>query len=127
VEKVIARERRIVATWVADAVVDGIVPVVIVITVLSVPPTIMRLEGVMRPANAGVSARDDNSLAGESERPDLGSVRVIDARLDHLRLRRRLNCGQRLREEIPDLRIAFYPRHVREGRQCLSDRAVTLH
>ena len=40
---VIARERRIVATRVADAVVDGVVPVVIVIGVLSVPTAIVRL------------------------------------------------------------------------------------
>ena len=46
----------------------------------------------MRPANAGIGARNHDSLAGETECPNLRRVRVIDARLDRLRtlrLRRR--------------------------------------
>ena len=64
---------------------DGVVPVVIVIGVLAVPTAVMRLERVMRPANAGVRAGDNNVLAGESQRPYLRRMRVIDAGFDRCR------------------------------------------
>ena len=51
VSLVIARERRIVSARITDAVMNGIVPVIIVIGVLAVPAAVMRLERVMRPAN----------------------------------------------------------------------------
>jgi hypothetical protein len=41
--KVIARERRIVPAGIAAAVMDGVVPVVIVIGIHSVPAAIVRL------------------------------------------------------------------------------------
>jgi hypothetical protein len=60
---VVAGERRIVAARVADAVVYGVVPVVIVISVLSVPATVVRLQRVMGPALAGIGASYRNPLA----------------------------------------------------------------
>ena len=60
---VIARERRIVTARVADTVMDGVMPVVIVIGVLSVPAAVVRLKRVMRPANTGVCAANDNISA----------------------------------------------------------------
>ena len=60
-------------------------PVVIVIGVNSVPAAVVRFQRVMRPANAGVCARHNNVLPGESQRPNLRRVRVIDARLDRFR------------------------------------------
>ena len=71
---------------------NGVMPVVIVIGVDSVPAAIVRLERVMRPANASISAGNRNSLPGETQRPHIRRVRVSDARLDRfrcLRLRRR--------------------------------------
>ena len=110
---------------------NGVVPVIIVIRIDSVPAAIMRLERVMRPANAGVSAGNNNVLPGEPQRPDLGRMRVIDARLDRpglqARLRRVSSIRSRLRQFIVDTRIAFHSRHVRAGRQCLGDLAVTFH
>ena len=61
---VVARERRIVAARVADTVMNGVVPVVIVIGVLSVPATVVRFQRVMRPANTGIRASNDNILSG---------------------------------------------------------------
>ena len=78
---VVARERRIIAAWVAYAVVDGVVPVVIVIGVLSVPATVVRFKRVMRPANTGVGTAYNNILPGKSQCPDLRCMGVIDARL----------------------------------------------
>jgi hypothetical protein len=59
---VVARFWRIVAAGVPYAVVDGIMPVVIVIGVCSVPTTIVRLERVMRPANTGIGPGHGNFL-----------------------------------------------------------------
>jgi hypothetical protein len=82
---VIARKRRIVPARITDAVMNGIVPVIIVIGILAVPAAVMRLERVMCPALAGVRIGDDNSLSVEPERPYLRRVRVIDARFDRRR------------------------------------------
>src|SRR5262249_55728864 len=71
---VIARERRIVMAWVANAVMDGVVPVVIVICVLSVPATVVRFECIMRPANTSVGAPHNNVLSSKSQCPDLRCV-----------------------------------------------------
>ena len=76
---VVARERRIVSANVTDTVMNGIVPVVIVIGILSVPPTVMRLQSVMGPAHASVCAGDDNLLSCEPLRPYLWRMCVIDA------------------------------------------------
>ena len=89
---VITGNRRIEAARIGGAVVNGIVPVVIVIGVLSVPAAVMRLERVMRPAHSRVSAGNDNILPGIPERPYLGSASVPNSRLDQLRLRRLFGC-----------------------------------
>ena len=62
VSLVVAREGRIVSAKITDAVMNGIVPVVIVIGILTVPAAVMRLQRVMGPAHAGVRAGDDNFL-----------------------------------------------------------------
>ena len=76
---VVARERRIVSANITDTVMNGIVPVVIVISILSVPSTVMRLQSVMGPAHASVCAGDDNLLSCEPLRPYLRRMCVIDA------------------------------------------------
>ena len=83
---VVARERRIVSANVTNTVMNGVVPVVIVIGVLSVPPTVVRLQGVMGPAHACVCAGDDNLLSCEPLRPYLWRMRVIDAGFNRGRL-----------------------------------------
>ena len=98
---------------------DGVVPVVIVISILTVPTAIMRLERIMRPANAGVRARYNNILSGETQRPDIRCMRVTDAWLDRCRsqeVRRRLIDSTWLRQIVMDKRIPFYSHHVRPGR-----------
>ena len=129
-EKVVARERRIVPAWIACAVVDAVMPVIIVIGIHSVPPAIVRLQRVMRPANAGVCTRHNNSLPGEPLRPDLRRVCVIDARLNRCRTLekpRRLNHGARLRETIVDVRIAFNAGHIWPRRQLQGNIEVTFY
>ena len=124
---VVAGERRIVTARVACAVMDGIVPIVIVVGVLSVPAAIMRLERVMGPALTSVSPGHRNSLTSESQRPHIRRVRVSNARLDRLRLRRRLDGGVGLRKRILNVRIAFYSCHVGTAGQRLCDLAAALH
>ena len=48
---------------IAAAGMDRVVPVVIVIGVLPVPATVVRLERVMRPANASIGAGNNDVLA----------------------------------------------------------------
>ena len=79
---VITGKLRIEAARIGGAVVNGIVPVIIVIGIHSVPAAIVRLEGVVRPAHAGVRAGYNNVLSGKTQRPYLGRMRVIDARFD---------------------------------------------
>jgi hypothetical protein len=119
VTEVIAWKWRIIPARVSDAIMNGIMPVVIVIGVLTIPTAIMRLKRVMRPANAGVCAGYNNVLSGKTQRPYLGRMRVIDARFDccgSLEVRRRLLHCLRLRKTILDVWIAFYSRHVRPRR-----------
>ena len=73
VSLVVARERRIIPARIADAIMDGVVPVVIVIGIHSVPAAIVRLKRVMRPANAGVRAGYDNVLPGKTQAPIPGA------------------------------------------------------
>jgi hypothetical protein len=127
-EEVVARKWRIVPAGVADAVMNGVVPVVTVIGVYSVPAAIMRLKRVMGPANTGISAGNNNVLPGESQRPYLWCMGVIDSGFDCGRcLRWRFFDGARLRQGIVDKRIAFYSRHFWPSCQCLSNLAITLH
>ena len=120
VKEIIAWERGIVTARIPGAVVNGIVPVVIVIGHDAVPAAVMRLKRIMRPPYAGVGAGHNNVLPGEPERPYLGRVCVVDPRLDRFRtlgVRRRVFDWSRLRQFIMDLRIAFYSCHVRSRRQ----------
>ena len=82
---VVAGERRIVSANVTDAIMNGIVPVIIVIGVLSVPPAVMRFKRVMGPALTGISVGHDDSLSCEPLRPYLWRMRVIDARFNRCR------------------------------------------
>ena len=78
VKEIIAWERRIVTARIPGAVVNGVVPVVIVIRVQSVPAAIMGLKRIMRPPHASIGAGHNNGLPGEPERPYLGRMRVSD-------------------------------------------------
>ena len=127
---VVARHRRVVAARVADAVMNGVMPVVIVVGGLSVPAAVVRLKRVMRPANTGIGASNHNSLAGETELPDLRRVRVIDSWFDRLRyprLRRRFSYRIRLRKVNCERADCLLPAPRRGGlrgplrsRGCLS-------
>src|SRR5262249_47423710 len=79
---VIARRVRVATAGVANAVVNRVVPVVIVVSQCSVPAAIVTLKRVMRPASAGVSGSDHDSDASKSARPYLRRVRIIDVRLN---------------------------------------------
>ena len=68
---VVAGERRIVAARVVHVVMDGIMPVVIVIGVLSVPATVVRLQRIMRPTHASVGAPHNNVLSRKTQCPEL--------------------------------------------------------
>src|SRR5438132_7510800 len=76
VAQIITGLGRVVTAGVADAVVDGVMPVVIVIGICSVPTTVMRLERVMSPANTGVGASHHYSLASKAECPYARRVRA---------------------------------------------------
>ena len=82
---VIARERRIIATRICNAVVNGVMPVVVVIGRDSIPAAVMRLQRVMRPTLTGISSADRDSLTPEPQRPDIRCVRVTDVGLNRLR------------------------------------------
>src|SRR5262249_55345587 len=115
-EEIIARKWRIISARITHAIMDRIVPVIIVIGVHSVPPTVMRFERVMGPANAGVCAGYNNVLSCKTQCPYLWRMRVIDARFDRVglkKMRRRFVDCLRLRKMILDVWITFYPRHVR--------------
>jgi hypothetical protein len=119
-KEIVARKRRIVPARVAAAVVDGVVPIIIVIGDGAVPAAIVRFQGVMRPANARISAGDNNVLSGESQGPYLRCVRIVNPGLDRfrtLRERRPVFDWAGLRQVIMDTRIAFYSCHVRPRRQ----------
>ena len=82
--KVVARKWRIITARIPNAVVNGIMPVVIVVGVCSVPTTVVRLQRVMRPANACICTRYNNPLSRESESPDVRRVCVSNPRLDRI-------------------------------------------
>lgn len=133
VEEIIARLLRIVPARIAHTVMNGIVPVKVVIGVDSVPPTVVRLERVMCPALTRICAGNNDSLASESQRPHVRRVRVSNARFDRRRntgcaghQRRFLNRA-RLRKVIVNNRVACDARHVWTGRQRLGKLAVSFH
>ena len=82
VEEIVARLLRIVPAWIADTIMDRVVPVKVMIGVYAVPAAIVRLEGVVGPANTSVCAGNHDSLPFKPERPDIRRVCVNDARLD---------------------------------------------
>jgi len=83
---VITGKRGIEPARIGGAIMDGIVPVIIVIGVLAVPPTVMRLQSVMGPADARVCTSHDNLLSCEALGPNLRRVRVIDAGFNRIGL-----------------------------------------
>jgi hypothetical protein len=133
VEEIIARLLRIVPTRVANAVVNGVVPVEIVIRIDPVPATVVGLQRVMRPANTRIGAGNDDRFSFEPKRPNIGSVRIGNSRLDRFRrtgrarLQRRLLDRPRLRKVIVNYRVACDVRHIRAGRQCLGELPVAFH
>ncbi len=132
VEKVIARKRRVRAANTA-AGMDAVVPVKVVIGVDSVPATVVRFERIVRPANTGVGARNDDGFSAEPKRPYIRRVRVSNARLDRRRspgatgLQRGFLNQTGLRKVILNMRIACNARHVGTGRQCFRELAVSFH
>jgi hypothetical protein len=90
----------------------------------------MRLERVMCPANPGIGARNNNSLAAKSECPHVRRMRVDNPRLDRRRrsgLRRRFLDRASFRKVIVNNRVACHVRHVRTGSQHFSESAVSFH
>jgi len=129
-EEIVARLRRIIPAWVPHAVMNGIVPVLIVIRICSVPTAVVRLERVMCPTNPGISSCNNNSLAAKSERPDIGRMGISNPRLDRRRrsgLQRRFLDRAALRKIIVNNRVACHMRHVRTGSQHFSELAVSFH
>ena len=84
-EKIIARKWRIVSARIEDAIVNCVVPVVIMTDVLSVPTAVMRFESVMCPTLPRVSARYRNSLTSKAQCLHICRMRVRDARFYHRR------------------------------------------
>ncbi len=126
---VITRERRIVSTGISGAVMDRVMPIVIVIGHDSVPATVVRLKRVVRPALAGISSGDGNSLTPKSEPPHIRSVRICNARFNGrriLRLRRGGGNRIRLRQQIFNGWIAFYSCYIGMRRQRFGYLAATF-
>ena len=118
---VVARKRRIIAAWISNAVVDGVMPVVVVIGCDSIPAAVLRLQRVVCPTLTSICAANCNSLPSEPQRPDIRRVRVGDVRFDRLRLlrsRRAASKSVRLRKRILNVRIAFDSRHILPASQC---------
>ena len=113
-KKVIARERRIVAARIAGAVMNRVVPVEIVIGILPIPPTIVRLQRIMGPADTCVSAADNDTLASVTKRPDLWRMYVLHPRFNRSRTlwQRRAFNRALLRQLIVDNRIAVDADHI---------------
>ena len=80
----VARKRRIIAARISDAVVNGVMPIVVVIGRDSIPAAVLRLQRVVCPALTSISAANCNSLPSEPQRPDIRRVRVGDARFNRL-------------------------------------------
>ena len=115
VANVVARKRRIIAAGISNAVVDGIVPVVIVIGRDSVPAPVVRLQRVVRPTLTSICAADRNSLARESQCPHIRCVGVTNVRFNRrrlLRLARAANKRSRLKQRNSECAgcLRFAPR-----------------
>jgi len=83
--EIIARLLRIVPARVAHAIMNGIMPVEVMIGVDPIPAAIMRLKHIMRPANTSVCASNHDSFPFESKRPHIRRVRIGNSRLDRRR------------------------------------------
>ena len=130
VTQIITGLGRVVAAGVADAVVDGVMPIVIVISHYPVPAAVVRFKRVMRPTLTSIGARHHNILPVESERPYIRRMRVNDSRLDRLRrsrLQRRISRRAGLRKRILNVRIALDACHVRPSFQHLGNLTAALH
>src|SRR4029453_1025150 len=127
---VVARKGRIIAAWISDAVVDGVMPVVVVIGRDSVPATVMGFHSVVRPTLPSICTANGNSLASKPQCPHIWRVRVSNAGLNRLRSlsrRQRLNDRIRLRKNIFNSWIAFYSGDVWTCCQCLGRLATASH
>ena len=81
---IVARERRIIAARISNAVVDGVMPVIVVIGCDSIPAAVLRLQRVVCPTLTSICAANCNSLPSEPQRPDIRRVRVGDVRFNRL-------------------------------------------
>ena len=128
---VVARERRIIAAGISNAVVNGVMPVVVVIGCDSIPAAVMRLQRVVCPTLTGISAANRNSLASEPQRPDIRRVRVGDVRFNRLRLAALATSPSANAagsgSNILNVRIAFDSRHVLPASQRFGDFAAAFH
>ena len=95
---IVARKRRIIAAGISNAVVNGVMPVVVVIGRDSVPAAVLRLQRVVCPTLTSVSAANCNSLASEPQRPYIRRVRVGDVRFNRLRRLRLATSRQQTRQ-----------------------------
>ena len=131
-KEIVTRLWRIRAANAATGM-NAVMPAKIVIRVDSVPAAVMRFERVVRPANTGIRAGNDNSLPSEPKRPDIRRVRVSNARLDRRRrrgaagLQRRLLDRASLRKVILNMGIACNARHVGASGQRVGDLSSALH
>ena len=126
---VVARKRRIIATGISNAVVNGVMPVVVVIGRDSIPAAVLGLQRVVCPTLASICAANCNSLASEPQRPDIRRMRVGDVRLDRLWFlqRRVANKHGRLRQRILNVRIALDSRHILPASQRVRYFAAPFH
>jgi hypothetical protein len=85
VEEIITGLLRIIPARISHTIVNGIVPVKIVIGVDAVPAAVMRLKRVMRPANAGVGTGNHDGFSLEAKRPYIRRVGVSNAGFDRRR------------------------------------------
>ena len=114
---VIARERRIIAAGISNAVVNGVMPVVIVIGRDSIPAAVLRLQRVVCPTLTSICAANCDSLASEPQRPDIRRVRVGDVRFNRLRSSAQRQAAQQTRQaqaanfECADC-LRFAPHHA---------------
>lgn len=112
---------------------DGIMPVKIVIGISSIPPSIMRLQSVVRPADACVRPGNDDGFSLEPKRPNIRSMSVLDTWLDGRRcagyagLQRRSVDRTSLGELIINLRITLNACYLGKGSQRVGDFSGALH
>ena len=91
VSMIIARLAGIAAARVAEALMDSVMPVEVMVGGDSIPPSVLILERRVIPFVAGVLPPDDSPLTGISGRPNLWGAHFVDIPLD------RFNCVRRQR------------------------------